>query len=76
VCPGHRDIVLSTDDHDAERRAYAIGTKMVKAGEVDGTREEFTAAIKTAIEQPVTIAGDAQSSGTNDTGQGHEARAP
>ena len=38
------------DDSDAVKRAYAIGTNMMKAGEVDSTREELMDAIKDAIE--------------------------
>ena len=48
--PGHSDNLLSTWDDDANKRAYAIGTNWWKAGEVDGTREEFMAAIKEAID--------------------------
>lgn len=38
-CELHVDIYINQEDQDAEKRAYAIGTNMVKAGEVDGTRE-------------------------------------
>lgn len=51
ACKFHEDIVINQSDDDAAKRAYAIGTNMVKAGEVDGTREEFMDAIKTALEQ-------------------------
>lgn len=51
ACELHEDIVIDQYDDDAVKRAYAIGTNMVKAGEVDGTREEFMDAIKTALEQ-------------------------
>ena len=40
ACPHHSDTILSNDDQDAEKRAYAIGTNMVKADEIDGTRED------------------------------------
>ena len=33
-CRAHFDIYLRTHDKDAERRAYAIGTNMLKSGEV------------------------------------------
>lgn len=48
--PGHSDCFLSQWDDDANRHAYAIGTNRWKAGEVDGTREEFMDAIKEAID--------------------------
>jgi hypothetical protein len=50
TCDLHEDVILEVGDPEADRRAYAIGTNMVKAGEVDGTREEFMAAIKEAID--------------------------
>jgi hypothetical protein len=46
----HGDILINLEDPDAERRAYAIGTNMVKAGEVESTREDFMDAIKSALE--------------------------
>lgn len=48
-CPVH-DTIIEVCDPDADKRAYAIGTNMVKNGEIDGTREEFMDAIKGAIE--------------------------
>jgi hypothetical protein len=50
ACCIHSDILINLEDPDAERRAYAIGTNMVKAGEVDGTRADFMDAIKSALE--------------------------
>lgn len=50
TCPLHDEVVLTADDPDADRKTYALGTIMVKNGEVDGTREEFMAAVKSAIE--------------------------
>jgi hypothetical protein len=47
-CP-HGEVLLTGDD-DAEKRAYAIGTNMFKAGKIEGTREEFMEAIQGAIE--------------------------
>lgn len=49
-CGHHEDILINQDDPDATARAYAIGTNRVKAGEVDGTREELMAAIKSVLE--------------------------
>ncbi len=49
-CDYHEDILIDQGDSDAVNKAYAIGTNMEKAGEVDGTREEFMAAIKHEIE--------------------------
>ena len=49
-CYIHDDILINCEDADAERMAYAIGTNMVKAGEVEGDREEFMAAIKSALQ--------------------------
>lgn len=50
ACPLHDDVVLTVGNSEADRKAYAIGTNMVKSGEVDGTREEFMDAIKSAID--------------------------
>jgi len=47
-CEVHDEVLITQCDPDAERLAYAIGTNMVKSGEVDATREEFIAAIKSA----------------------------
>jgi len=41
--------IINGGDPDAEVKAYAIGTNMVKAKQVDGTREEFMAAIRHAL---------------------------
>ena len=49
-CDLHDDVLIDQDDPEAVSRAYAIGTNMVKAGEVDGTREEFMDAIQSALE--------------------------
>jgi hypothetical protein len=48
--PGHSDYVLAQWDDDANRTAYAIGTNRWKAGEIDGTRQDFMDAIKEAID--------------------------
>lgn len=48
-CEFHDEVLIGQCDSDAERKAYAIGTNMVKAGEVDAAREEFMDAIKSAI---------------------------
>ena len=48
--PGHSDCILDQCDDDANKLAYAIGTNRWKAGEIDGTREDFMDAIKEAIE--------------------------
>lgn len=50
ACDFHDDIMINQEDPEKEKMAYAIGTNMFKAGEVDGTREEFMDAIKSAIE--------------------------
>jgi hypothetical protein len=47
-CP-HGEL-LSNDDPEADKLAFAIGTKRLKAGLVDGTREEFMQAIKSAMD--------------------------
>ncbi|TPL79100.1 hypothetical protein FJ941_20920 [Mesorhizobium sp. B2-3-13] len=48
-CPVHDGIYIDQFDDDAMKKAYAIGTNMVKNGEVDGTREEFMKAIQSAM---------------------------
>lgn len=50
-CERHSGTYLTNSDPDAERLAYAMGTNMVKNGEVDGSREEFMDAIKEAISE-------------------------
>lgn len=47
-CPVHNGIYIDQLDDDDMKKAYAIGTNMVKNGEVDGTREEFMKAIQDA----------------------------
>jgi hypothetical protein len=47
--PGHSDWVLDQGDDEANRLAYAIGTRRWDQGEIDGEREEFLAAIKQVI---------------------------
>lgn len=49
-CPLHEHISLGGSDPDGDRRAYAMGTNMIKRGEVDASREEFLPAIKAAID--------------------------
>jgi hypothetical protein len=49
-CDIHEDIIETQFDSEAESRAYAVGTNMVKAGEVDCDRESFMDAIKDAID--------------------------
>jgi hypothetical protein len=45
-CPDHFDILLRVDDKDAERYANAIGTNMMKFGNVRrGSRRDFMAEI-------------------------------
>jgi hypothetical protein len=45
-CADHFDIILRVDDKEAERHAYAIGTNMMKFGNVRrGSRQEFMAEI-------------------------------
>ena len=46
-CPNH-GVLIDNGDPDAVKRAYAIGTNMVKQGEVDADREDFMEAIKRA----------------------------
>ena len=48
-CDKHPGTYLSSDDQDAEKKAYAIGTNKIQAGELDFNREELMDAIKTAI---------------------------
>lgn len=48
-CQAHEAIYVSQSDPEAESRAYAIGTNMVKSGQIDGTREEFIEAIQNAL---------------------------
>jgi hypothetical protein len=52
-CDRHLGIFIDKGDRDAEKQAYAIGTNMVKKGEVEGSREEFMAAIESALEMAV-----------------------
>lgn len=48
-CEVHDGIFIDNEDPDAVKTAYAIGTNMAKAGDVDGTRDEFMDAIKSAL---------------------------
>ncbi len=48
-CEIHEEILIDRGDGDGEKMAYAIATNMVKAREVDGTREEFLEAVKEAL---------------------------
>jgi hypothetical protein len=47
--PGHSDWLLDQGDDEANRLAFAIGTRRWENGEIDGEREEFLDAIKHAI---------------------------
>lgn len=49
-CPIHEDIIIDQEDPDAVAKAYAIGTNMWKAGDVDCDREDFMDAIKSVID--------------------------
>lgn len=42
--------LINSGDEDAQKLAYAIGTKSFKDGMVDGTRQELMDAIKSAID--------------------------
>jgi hypothetical protein len=46
---GHEDCYTDQFDDDARKRAFAIGTNLWKAGEVEASREEFMEAIDNAI---------------------------
>jgi hypothetical protein len=48
-CEYHHGMYINQEDPDAEKLAYVIGTNMVKAREIDGSREEFLDAIKRAL---------------------------
>ena len=49
-CARHLDILLRSDDADAEKLAYAIGTNMLKSGDVrNGPRQQFMTCIAEAI---------------------------
>jgi hypothetical protein len=48
-CP--HGTLLSTDDAEAENRAYAIATNEFKAGKVDGARKELMDAIKQVLDE-------------------------
>jgi hypothetical protein len=50
-CDMHDEILIDQGDDETLRRAYAIGTNRWKAGEIDGTREEFMDAIKKARDE-------------------------
>ena len=56
-CCAHHEVLIRQDDHEGERLAYAVGTNMVHNGEVNGTREEFMSAIKTALHEAVDRCG-------------------
>jgi hypothetical protein len=49
-CEVHDGAFINQEDPSAIKRAYAIGTNAVKAGMIDGTRDEFMGAIKSALE--------------------------
>ncbi len=48
-CEFHDGIYIDQEDDEAVSHAYALATNKVKAGEVDGTREEMMEAVKEAI---------------------------
>jgi hypothetical protein len=48
-CEHHDGNFISMDDQEANDRVYAVGTNMVKNGEIGATREEFMEAIKAAL---------------------------
>jgi small-conductance mechanosensitive channel len=50
-CPVHDGIFVTNYNDEGEKLAYAIGTKMVRDGEVSATRKEFMDAIKQAIDE-------------------------
>jgi hypothetical protein len=50
-CQFHEEIVYIGELIPELSKAYAIGTNMLKAGEVDGDRAEFMDAIKSAFEE-------------------------
>jgi hypothetical protein len=49
-CAVHSGELLYQGDPDADSRSYAMATNLWKKGDVDGTREEFMDAIKSAFE--------------------------
>jgi len=51
ACPFHEEVNIDQWDEDALKMAYAIGTNKWKAGEINGTREEFMDAIKAAVDE-------------------------
>jgi hypothetical protein len=49
-CEKHKGTFVDEGDPEAVSQAYATANEMVKAKEVDATRDEFMDAIKTALE--------------------------
>jgi hypothetical protein len=50
-CPAHNDVWIRVGDPEAERRAYAIATNMIKTGDPVSDREDLMAAVKDALDQ-------------------------
>jgi len=50
-CETHKGTFVDEGDPEAVSQAYATANDMVKAKEVDATRDEFMEAIKTVLEE-------------------------
>lgn len=48
-CKYHPGTYIDLDDDEAKNRAYAIGTNMIKSGEINAKREKLMDAIKSAF---------------------------
>jgi len=53
LCDDHQDVYLDNGDPEAVSKAYAAAADMVKNGEIDATKEKFTAAVNAILSEAV-----------------------
>ncbi len=53
ACEVHKDVYLDNGDPEAVSKVFAAAAEMVKAGEIETTREKFTDAINAALSEAV-----------------------
>lgn len=49
-CKHHPGTYIDLDDDEAKNRAYAIGTNMIKSGEINAERDKLMDAIRNAFD--------------------------
>jgi hypothetical protein len=52
-CEVHADVYLDNGDPEAVSKAYAAAAELVKSGEVEISKEKFTAALTEALNEAV-----------------------